>query len=90
VEVGTADDIYLRGAHPYTRALISAIPVPNPRRERQRTRLILTGDVPSPANPPSGCRFHGRCWLYQELGKPERCRTESPPEQVLGPGHRAA
>jgi oligopeptide/dipeptide ABC transporter ATP-binding protein len=90
VEVGSSDDIYRRAAHPYTRALISAIPVPNPRRERKRTRLILTGDVPSPANPPSGCRFHGRCWLYQELGKPERCRTEAPPEQVLGPGHRAA
>jgi oligopeptide transport system ATP-binding protein len=90
VETGSSDDIYRRAAHPYTRALISAIPVPNPKRERRRTRLILTGDVPSPANPPSGCRFHGRCWLYQELGKPERCRTEAPPEQVLGPGHRAA
>ena len=90
VEVGSSEDVYRRAAHPYTRALISAIPVPNPKLERRRTRVILTGDVPSPANPPSGCRFHGRCWLYQELGKPERCRTEQPPEQVLGPGHWAA
>jgi oligopeptide transport system ATP-binding protein len=90
VEIGTPTDVYERAAHPYTRALLSAIPVPDPKTERKRKRVILTGDVPSPAAPPPGCRFHSRCWLYQELGQPERCRTEQPPEQLIGGGHRAA
>jgi oligopeptide/dipeptide ABC transporter ATP-binding protein len=90
VEVGSSDSVYRRAAHPYTEALISAIPIPNPKLERRRTRVILTGDVPSPADPPSGCRFHGRCWLYQELGKPERCRIEQPADQVIESGHWAA
>ena len=52
--------------------------------------MILTGDVPSPANPPSGCRFHTRCWLYEKLGRPENCRTDDPALRVVGDDHRAA
>ncbi len=62
--------------HPYTQALLSAIPVPDP--SRRRSRVILTGDVPSPVNPPSGCRFHPRCPLRAELGDPELCATDEP------------
>jgi oligopeptide transport system ATP-binding protein len=79
VEIGPPDTIYAGPGHPYTRALLSAVPVPDPQMERKRRRVILTGDVPSPANPPSGCRFHTRCWLYERLGKPENCRTIDPP-----------
>jgi oligopeptide/dipeptide ABC transporter ATP-binding protein len=63
----------------YTRALLSAVPVPDPVAERKRKRVILKGDVPSPVNPPPGCRFHTRCWLYERLGQPEDCRTIDPP-----------
>ena len=76
--------------HPYTQALMSAIPIPNPELRRQR--VILKGDVPSPVNPPSGCRFHTRCWLYERLGQPENCRTDDP-ELISVAGvdaHRAA
>ena len=90
VEIGTPRDVYEHAAHPYTRALLSAIPVPDPKTERRRKRVILAGEVPSPSSPPPGCRFHTRCWLYQELGQPERCRTEEPPEQSVGGEHRAA
>ena len=91
VEIGPPDVIYAAPAHPYTRALLSAVPVPDPQMERKRRRVILTGDVPSPANPPSGCRFHTRCWLYEKLGKPENCRTIDPPlREVGGADQRAA
>ncbi len=76
--------------HPYTVALLSAIPVPNPPVEQRRRRIILSGDVPSPANPPSGCRFHTRCWLRQRLGNPERCVTEDPVLRDLRPQHSVA
>ena len=90
VEIGPPDQLYAAPGHPYTRALLSAVPVPDPVSERKRRRVILKGDVPSPVNPPSGCRFHTRCWLYERLGKPENCRTDDPPLAVLDGEHRAA
>jgi oligopeptide transport system ATP-binding protein len=90
VEIGPPDHIYAGPGHPYTRALLSAVPVPDPGAERKRRRVILTGDVPSPANPPSGCRFHTRCWLYERLGKPENCRTIDPPLREIGVDQKAA
>ena len=76
--------------HPYTVALLSAIPVPDPVIEGRRRRIILTGDVPSPANPPSGCRFHTRCWLRERLGNPEECVTQDPSLRSLASGHAVA
>ena len=90
VEVGPPDQVYAAPGHPYTRALLSAVPVPDPIAERKRRRVILQGDVPSPANPPPGCRFHTRCWLYERLGKPENCRTIEPLLKVMSSDHRAA
>ncbi|HEX6271486.1 MAG TPA: oligopeptide/dipeptide ABC transporter ATP-binding protein [Polyangiaceae bacterium] len=80
VEVAPANRLFQAPAHPYTRALLSAIPVPDPRRKR--TRLVLTGDVPSPMNPPLGCRFHTRCPAAFE-----RCSTEEPRTVDVEPGH---
>ena len=74
VEEAAADDLYAEPLHPYTRALLSAIPVPDPVVEDSRERIILAGDLPSPANPPTGCRFHTRCPWAQ----PTRCSTERP------------
>jgi oligopeptide transport system ATP-binding protein len=90
VEVGPPDQLYSSPGHPYTRALLSAVPVPDPNAERKRKRVILKGDVPSPVNPPPGCRFHTRCWLYERLGQPEDCRTIDPPLAVLEGEHRVA
>jgi peptide/nickel transport system ATP-binding protein len=90
VEIGPPDIMYANPGHPYTRALLSAVPVPDPEMERKRKRVILTGDVPSPVNPPDGCRFHTRCWLYERLGQPEQCRTVDPPVRVLQGDHGAA
>ena len=78
VEIGPPDVLYAAPGHPYTRALLSAVPVPDPVAERKRRRVILKGDVPSPVNPPSGCRFHTRCWLFERLGQPEDCTTIDP------------
>ena len=73
VELGTEDEIYQRPTHPYTQALLSAVPVPDPTLRGKREQIVLTGDVPSPANPPSGCRFHTRCWKARE-----KCSNEEP------------
>jgi oligopeptide/dipeptide ABC transporter ATP-binding protein len=93
VEVGEASQLYTAPIHPYTSALLSAVPVPDARAERARRRIILTGDIPSPADPPPGCRFHTRCWLRERLGRPERCQTEEPELHAPDPArpeHRAA
>jgi len=90
VELSPSRELYDRPLHPYTCALVSAVPIPDPKVEKTRKRMILRGDVPSPANPPSGCRFHTRCWLRRELGDPERCAAETPELRVMQPGHRVA
>ena len=88
VEVAATDALYESPLHPYSVALLSAIPVPDPRVRKKR--LVLRGDVPSPANPPSGCRFHTRCWLRERLGNPEQCSTADPPLHDVGGGQLAA
>ncbi|HOZ46486.1 MAG TPA: ATP-binding cassette domain-containing protein [Candidatus Hydrogenedentes bacterium] len=84
MEIGSVDDVFRRTAHPYTRALLSAVPVVD--TERRRTRIVLAGDVPSPINPPSGCHFHPRC----PDCKPEICAVEATRLVEVSPGHRAA
>jgi oligopeptide/dipeptide ABC transporter ATP-binding protein len=85
VEIGTKDDIYERPSHPYTQALLSAIPIEEPGQRGKRKRIVLEGDVPNPANPPSGCRFRTRCWKAQPI-----CAEEDPPLIDRGQGHPSA
>jgi peptide/nickel transport system ATP-binding protein len=85
VEVGGADDIHLRAAHPYTAGLLEAVPVPDPQAERAKHGTGITGELPSPTDPPSGCRFRTRCPLARE-----RCAEEEPALRSFGPGHTAA
>jgi oligopeptide transport system ATP-binding protein len=87
-ELAERRDLFERQDHPYTSALMSAIPVPDPEQRRQR--VILSGDVPSPINPPTGCRFHPRCPLRAELGDPAICATDVPPLIDLGGAHWCA
>jgi len=85
VEIGEGAAVYTRPMHPYTVALLSAVPVPETQRRDKRERILLKGDVPSPLNPPPACRFHTRCWKAQEI-----CGTTEPPLVELAPGQRVA
>ncbi|MFN2265838.1 MAG: ABC transporter ATP-binding protein [Anaerolineales bacterium] len=85
VELAGRDELYSNPLHPYTQALLSAVPIPDPRATRARKRVILEGDPPSPANPPAGCRFHPRCALAKE-----HCRTETPVWREIKPNHWVA
>ncbi len=85
VELAYRDALYESPLHPYTQALLSAIPIPDPVVEKRRKRVVLTGDIPSPVNPPPGCRFHTRCPIAFE-----RCSVEEPPLREYAPGHFAA
>jgi peptide/nickel transport system ATP-binding protein/oligopeptide transport system ATP-binding protein len=85
VEVADRKNLYDSPMHPYTNALLSAVPIPDPKRRTDRDRIRLQGDVPSPLNPPPACRFHTRCWKAQEI-----CRTVEPPLAELAPAHQVA
>jgi oligopeptide/dipeptide ABC transporter ATP-binding protein len=85
IELADRDRLYANPLHPYTQALLSAIPIPDPAIERRRKRIILSGDIPSPVNPPSGCRFHTRCPIAFE-----RCTVEVPAFNTYEDGHQAA
>ncbi|MDF2626174.1 MAG: oligopeptide transporter ATP-binding protein [Symbiobacteriaceae bacterium] len=86
MEISPSAELYANPLHPYTEALMSAIPIPDPTIRRER--IVLEGDVPSPVNPPSGCRFHTRCRYASQLG--ERCKTEEPPLLEIAPDHWVA
>jgi peptide/nickel transport system ATP-binding protein len=90
VERAEAADLYREPLHPYTVALLSAVPIPDPVAEATRERVVLRGDVPSPASPPRGCPFHTRCWLRDRLGNPSACSSETPPLLLLEDGHSVA
>ena len=85
VELAERDEVYERPAHPYTKALLSAVPIPDPVVERKRERIILAGDVPTPVNPPSGCRFHTRCPVAIDI-----CSQVDPPWREVRPNHQVA
>ena len=85
VELAPAEQIYARPTHPYTEALLSSVPIPDPPVQRQRRRIVLEGEIPNPITPPAGCRFQTRCPLVEE-----RCRHEVPPLEEKAPGHFAA
>jgi len=85
VEITDSDALYNNPLHPYTKALLSAVPIADPFVEESRERIILQGEVPSPLNPPPGCTFHPRCWLASD-----ECRQAIPPLRNIGDGHAVA
>jgi len=85
MEITTSDELYAHPLHPYTQALLSAVPIPNPTIDKQRKRILLSGDVPSPQNPPSGCHFHPRCRLAQDI-----CKEQEPDLIDIGGEHWVA
>jgi peptide/nickel transport system ATP-binding protein len=85
VESASREELYTRPLHPYTHALLSAVPIPDPEAQTQRERIVLGGDLPSPLNPPSGCVFHTRCFVAQD-----RCKVEVPFMRDMGDGHQVA
>ena len=85
VEIADRTTLYANPTHPYTKALLSAVPVPSPATERTRTRIVLEGDIPSPVRPPSGCRFRTRCWRATDL-----CADEAPEMVERAPGQFSA
>jgi len=85
VELTSRNELYDNPLHPYTQALLSAVPIPDPRETRARQRIILPGDPPSPIDPPKGCRFHPRCPIVMEI-----CSQEEPTWREVGPGHWVA
>jgi oligopeptide transport system ATP-binding protein len=90
VELAPSRELYDAPRHPYTVALISAVPIPDPAVESRRRRIILKGDVPNPAAPPRGCHFHTRCWLRERLGNPAACVEDEPQLRTLESGHEVA
>jgi oligopeptide/dipeptide ABC transporter ATP-binding protein len=90
MEITDRDSLYSQPLHPYTLALMSAVPVPDPKVEHRRERILLKGDLPSPSNPPTGCVFHTRCQVYREVltdAQREKCRTIEPTLEEKAPGH---
>ncbi len=85
VELAGSDAVYEDPRHPYTEALLSSVPIPDPPLQRSRQRIVLQGEIPNPIDPPTGCRFQTRCPLVQDV-----CRHESPPLEEKSPGHWAA
>ena len=85
MELADREELYESPLHPYTKALLSAVPIPDPEYEMRRKRIILSGDLPSPAQPPPGCRFHTRCPIAEQ-----QCMLSEPPLREVRPGHMVA